>query len=66
MLWPRRYTMRNVAVPIALKSSAIGEFDQDGLSHRSGIEFIDLSEQTQPMIGDFLEALTSARTQVLD
>jgi hypothetical protein len=53
---------RSIVVKGRVAHSRISEFDQEGVTYRSGIEFIEPSERVASVIADFVEELRRDRT----
>lgn len=53
---------RSIVVKGRVAHSRISEFDQDGVTYRSGVEFIEPSERVASAISDFVELLRQERT----
>lgn len=53
---------RSIVVKGRVAHSRISEFDQDGVTYRSGVEFIEPSERVASVISDFVELLRQERT----
>ena len=53
---------RSIVVKGRVAHSRISEFDQDGVTYRSGIEFIEPSEPVASVISEFVEVLRQERT----
>ena len=53
---------RSIVVKGRVAHSRISEFDQDGVTYRSGVEFIEPSERVASVIADFVEELRRERT----
>ena len=56
----------SVVVKGRVAHSSVGEIEQDRVTYRSGIEFVDVSSQVAAAITTFVEALTSARATLPD
>lgn len=54
---------RSIVVKGRIAHSRISEFDQDGVTYRSGIEFVEPSEMVSAVIGNFVEALRQRTPQ---
>jgi PilZ domain len=53
---------RSVVVKGRVVHSKISEFDQDGVTYRSGIEFIEAPERVADVISEFVTELRGERT----
>ena len=52
---------RSVVVKGRVAHSSVGDIEQDRVTYRSDIEFVEVSRQIAAAITDFVEALTSER-----
>ena len=52
---------RSVVVKGRVAYSSVGDVEQDRVTYRSGIEFVEVSRQVAAAITDFVEMLTSER-----
>lgn len=53
---------RSIVVKGRVAHSRISEFDHDGVTYRSGVEFIEPSERVAAVISDFVKELRQERT----
>ena len=53
---------RSIVVKGRVAHSRISEFDQEEVTYRSGVEFIEPSERVSSVISDFVEVLRQERT----
>ncbi len=53
---------RSIVVKGRVAHSRISDVDQDAVTYRSGIEFIEPSERLTTVISDFIELLRQERT----
>jgi hypothetical protein len=56
---------RSLVVKARVVHSRISEVDQDIVTYRSGLEFVDLSARTATAIGEFLDTLKATRSSAL-
>jgi c-di-GMP-binding flagellar brake protein YcgR len=53
---------RSVVVKGRIAHSQISDVDQDVITYRSGVEFVDLSERVAEAIGEFVDELARQKT----
>jgi hypothetical protein len=53
---------QSVVLKGRVTDSHISDVDQDIVTYRTGIEFVDLSDRVQSVIAEFLETLTAKRS----